>query len=753
MKFRFAILPAAAAVPLVLLASASNHAQAPQAPSGKVDFATEIQPILRQHCISCHGPKEQKNGLRLDRRKDAMRGGTIAVIGPGNADGSRLYHRLIGDKFGIQMPPTGALPPEKIARIKAWIDQGAEWPDALAGDKPPAIADPAAVKLADLLRAGDLAAFNTAVAADPAAVNKPARGGATPLMFAALYGNASSVAALIQRGADVNAANDEGATALMWAVTDLEKTKLLVEAGANVNAASADARTPLLIAAGIRGAAPVVRLLLDKGADIKARGPGLIGETTALVQAAFIGDEEIFTLLVDRGADVESVAPFAMGLGARAGCRGCADAAAKFVGPSGFTGLLQAVIPPGGTAESVPRLLAAGADPKSPGFDGRSLLMLTAASETAPVESVKALLAAGVDLHAKDPSGRTALTYARMQGKTPVVALLEKAGAVDGAPAPPAPKHYRPASNVRAAITRSLPLIQRADEQFLKKAACVSCHNNSVAAMSVSLARARGLPVDETIAKSQAKAISEYLHNWSDRALQGIGIPGDTTTVAYILVGLAAENHPADTATDAMARFLRYQQMSSGAWLPLASRPPIEGNVVQSTAITMMALKAYAPPADRAAYDAAIARGAAWLKTQTPTTHEGRVFQLFGLECGEVDVPTRQRFAKALIAQQRADGGWAQLSTLPSDAYATGLALVALAKTGALTVNHPAYRKGVQYLLRTQFADGSWYVRTRAIPIQPHFEAGFPYGKDQFISAAATNWATMALTFAAGGGS
>jgi hypothetical protein len=112
-----------------------------------------------------------------------------------------------------------------------------------------------------------------------------------------------------------------------------------------------------------------------------------------------------------------------------------------------------------------------------------------------------------------------------------------------------------------------------------------------------------------------------------------------------------------------------------------------------------------------------------------------------------------QRFVKALLAQQRADGGWSQLPTLSSDAYATGQALVVLAKTGVIQVNHPAYRRGVQYLMKTQFADGSWYVRTRAIPIQPHFDAGFPYGKDQFISAAATNWAVMALSFASGGGS
>jgi ankyrin repeat protein len=728
--------------------STFSHAQSSPQVSAKIDFATEIQPIFRQHCISCHGPKEQKNGLRLDRRRDAMRGGTIAVIGPGNADGSRLYHRLIGDKFGIQMPPTGALSPEKIARIKLWIDQGAEWPDALAGDRPPTVPDPAAVRVSEFLRAGDRTGFVAALGADPAVVNKPGPGGATPLMFAALYGDAASVRVLIDRGADVNAVNDEGATALMWAVPDLEKTTLLLAAGASVNAQSADSRTPLLIAAGIRHSAPVVRLLLDKGANIKVRAPGLFGETTPLLQAAFIGDAETFKLLAGRGADVESVAPFVLALGSRADCRDCADAALKYVGPPGFTGLLQAVLPPGSTAESVPRLLAAGADPKVPGPDGRTSLMLAAASETAPVESVKALIAAGLAIDARDPLGRTALTYARMHGRTPVVELLEKAGAVDGAPAPPAPRNFRPATSVRAAITRSLPLIQAADDQFLKKAACVSCHNNSVAAMTVSLARARKIPVNEHTAKHQTKAIGDYLHNWRERALQGIGIPGDTTTIGYILVGLAAENHPADIATDAMAKFLLEQQMQSGAWLPLASRPPIEGNTIQSTAITMMALKAYAPAAQRDVYDAAIRRGAEWLRTQTPATNEGRAFQLLGFDCGEVDDATRRTSAKALIAQQRADGGWAQLSTLPSDAYATGQALVALAKTGLLPVKDPVYRKGVQYLMKTQFADGSWYVRTRAIPIQPHFESGFPYGKDQFISAAATNWSTMALLFA-----
>ena len=97
------IVAVAGVVTVASIAGSVNHAQQP---ARKVDFATEVLPIFRQNCFTCHGPKEQKNGFRLDRRKDAMRGGTIAMIGPGNADGSRLYQKLISAHFGPQMPPT-----------------------------------------------------------------------------------------------------------------------------------------------------------------------------------------------------------------------------------------------------------------------------------------------------------------------------------------------------------------------------------------------------------------------------------------------------------------------------------------------------------------------------------------------------------------------------------------------------------------------------------------------------------------------
>ena len=225
MTGRGAALAAIAAA--VCTGTATGAQQAP----AKVDFATQVQPIFRQYCVDCHGVKEQKNGFRLDRRSDAMRGGTIAVIGPGNSAGSRMYHKLIGDKFGPQMPPTGSLSPSHIETIKRWIDEGAEWPDALANEAPPVPPDPAASAMLDALRAGDRARLESLLAADATAINRKGPGGKTPLMFATLYGDAATVRHLLERGADPNIADESDVTPLMWAVTDLEKARLLIERG------------------------------------------------------------------------------------------------------------------------------------------------------------------------------------------------------------------------------------------------------------------------------------------------------------------------------------------------------------------------------------------------------------------------------------------------------------------------------------------------------------------------------------------
>ena len=730
-----------------LVVSAAGGTCFAQAPA-RVDFVRDVQPIFRQNCYGCHGPSQQNNNLRLDRRRDAMRGGTIAVIGPGNSEASHLYLRLIGkDTFGPTMPPTAALRPEQIVLIKAWIDQGAEWPDAASGETPPPPPDPKATRLMNMLRAGDVQGFRT-LAAEPKIGSLRCPGGSTPLMYAVLYGDLAAVKQLLDGGGDPNIKNDAGAAALTWAVTDLEKTRLLVDRGADVNTRSEDHRTPLLIASGLTGAAPVVKLLLDHGANVNVKAPGLGGDTTPLAEAAASGDEPVFRLLIEHGADVNAAGPATLGLSLRAQCMACVEMALKGMNPALATDTMMQGGPPIGPALATPFLLEHGADANARDPEGRTTLMLAAASDAIPVEVVKLLIARGVDVNATTPSGDTALSLAKLRGNTPVVDLLVKAGAKD-TPAPAMPSaRPAPAASVRAALDRSLPLVQRNDENFLKKAGCVSCHNNTLTAETVATARRKGLAVDDQIAKHQVTTIGNYIESWRERALQGNAIPGDADTVSYILLGLAAEGFPSDAATDAMASLLLRQQNAGGYWRIFAHRPPIESSDIEVTAASMRAIQLYAPKTGRAVADRAVARAAAWLAKAVPASTEDRAFQLLGLGWAGAGKDAVQEAGRALIAAQRPDGGWSQLPSLTSDAYGTGQALVALVESGALPATDAAYRRGVAFLLRTQFADGSWFVRSRAIPLQPHFDSGFPFGRDQFISAAGTNWAARALALA-----
>src|SRR5262249_6892185 len=392
-------------------------------------------------------------------------------------------------------------------------------------------------------------------------------------------------------------------------------------------------------------------------------------------------------------------------------------------------------------------LLDRGADVNARGPAGHTILRLAANSDALPVDTVQGLIDRGADLNAKNPEGKTAIDFAKQRGSTTVVGLLAKAGARQGAESPNPVLRPAPAISIQAALQRSIPLLQKTDSIFIQKSGCVSCHNNTLTAMTIATARKNGVTIDDQIAHKQLKAIGSYIESWRERALQGIGIPGDSDTISYILLGLAAENASPDPATDALARYVKSQQCPDGRWRTIAHRPPLESNDIQVTAASLRALQVYGPKSQRVEYDTAVKRATDWLMNAQPRATEERAFKLFGLSWAGVNPNNEvlRKTARELLAEQRPDGGWAQLPSLASDAYATGQALVALKEGGMLQVNDPVYKRGIQFLLDTQLEDGSWYVKSRAIPIQPFFESGFPHGHDQWISVAASNWATRAL--------
>jgi ankyrin repeat protein len=720
----------------------------------KVDFGQDVLPILRQKCVGCHGPTQQISGLRLDRKSAVIsRRGVV----PGSSENSFLYHRVSGSAYGLQMPPTGPLRPEQINTIKTWIDQGADWPDSLANEAELPPLNPKAVAMVEALRAGDLPGFMKSAAQDAKLLNARGPEGSTPFMYAVLYTGPPTLEQLLKQGADPNKRNDADATALMWAATDLEKTRLLLDHGADVNARSSDLRTPLMIAARRPGNAPAVKLLLDHGA-IPNPNAHPLAESSPLVEAATAGDADSMELLLGRGADAKASAQPALTMAVTMQCTKClALLAAKDLDREAYSRTLPDIAALG-DVNAVRLMLDHGANANAVDPLGRTPLMYAAASDLLAVDVVKLLIERGADVNAKDnhkqggDSGLTVLDIAKLHGDTPVVAWLVKSGAKGTAASPPALK-LRRENTIQSAIQGSIPLLQRADAAFVPKAACASCHNNSLTAMAIGSARGKGFAVDEKTAAQQAKANVFGLEKLRDNLHQGFLIPvGEyfgPVIVSYVLIGLDAEHYKPDLNTDTVAMYLKSRQSPDGQWaFPIAdTRPPLCSDYIGQTALSMHALQLYAPNADKAAYDRSIQLAAEWMAKARPKNNDDRGWRLTGLSWAGKDKVATQKAMQELLAAQRADGGWSDLETMESGAYATGKALVAL-QTAGLSVSDAAFERGVQFLLKTQQEDGSWYVKTRAMAFQPYFDASFPHGFDQWISAAGTSWATMALSLA-----
>lgn len=112
----------------VLLFASSLSAQE----SKRIDFVEQIQPIFRQHCYECHAGITEKAKLNLAVRAKAMKGGKSGtIIVPGNGKESLLVRLVAGVDKDRSMPPeeNELLSAEEIGLLRAWIDQGATWPD------------------------------------------------------------------------------------------------------------------------------------------------------------------------------------------------------------------------------------------------------------------------------------------------------------------------------------------------------------------------------------------------------------------------------------------------------------------------------------------------------------------------------------------------------------------------------------------------------------------------------------------------
>ena len=306
-------------------------------------------------------------------------------------------------------------------------------------------------------------------------------------------------------------------------------------------------------------------------------------------------------------------------------------------------------------------------------------------------------------------------------------------------PASPASQHAdapTPPETVREAAARAVRLIDRTSAGFLATRACFTCHTQMLSALVLRDARKAGLETDEANFKRQC-----------ERAFEVHGVLGGVRvdTVGYALWALDAGGHPPDDKTEAMVEYVLNVQKDLGRWKTTVDRPPAEASHFTTNYVALRGLNRYGTATQRPAIAKRAAAVKQWLESADAPGTEDQVFRLWLAR--ELGLPPDKahRFVQRLLAEQDADGGWAQQRGMKSDAYATGSVLVALHEAGGLSRQHPAWRRGLGYLLRTQEPDGSWHVATRAQSLQPYFESGFPHGKDQFISAFATGWAAEAL--------
>jgi ankyrin repeat protein len=303
-------------------------------------------------------------------------------------------------------------------------------------------------------------------------------------------------------------------------------------------------------------------------------------------------------------------------------------------------------------------------------------------------------------------------------------------------------------TRIREAATKGVALIQKSQKSWPSKQSCYSCHQQVLPALAFRAAREHGIPVDEPAAHADAAFAFSFYSNL-DRAVQYTHIIDPAMDDGYGLMAADAAGLRPSLVTAVYARLLAVRQEADGHWETGDERPPESYGPFTATAISMAAVQRHGHANLRADTGERIQRARTWLLSHTARTTEERAWQIFGVCISGGDHAAADRLAGELKATQRTDGGWASLDGRPSDAYSTGEALWALHNAAGIPTSDAVWKRGIDYLLRTQAPDGSWHVMSRLHPpapvSPPYFETGHPYAHDQFISTMGESWAVIAL--------
>jgi len=304
-----------------------------------------------------------------------------------------------------------------------------------------------------------------------------------------------------------------------------------------------------------------------------------------------------------------------------------------------------------------------------------------------------------------------------------------------------------PEPALRDAATRGMALVDRSLAVWQQQRTCFSCHHHALPIAATMLARSRGIAVDEALARKNISAGLLPLKSL-DRNVQGYQQIDPSMEVGMQLIAGEVAGVPGGIARAATARTVAGWQLQDGHWTTLDLRPPQSYGPITATAIAIRGVRAYWPAGHDAEIAERTARARDWLLNAAPRDTADMTYRLRGLvwtNAAEADIA---RAGAALRTLQRADGGWGQLPSRPTDVYATADVMLALHDAG-LPVGDGIYQRGLQYLLDHQQSDGSWRVETRmheqTLVSPPHFEIGFPHGEHQMISCMGSTLAAIAV--------
>jgi ankyrin repeat protein len=308
-------------------------------------------------------------------------------------------------------------------------------------------------------------------------------------------------------------------------------------------------------------------------------------------------------------------------------------------------------------------------------------------------------------------------------------------------------------ARLQAAAIKAVAIIQKSQKSWYTKQSCFSCHQQVFPALAFRSAREHGIPVDEQAAHTDAAAAFGFYSNF-ERAVTYSHVIDPAMSDGYGMIAANAAGVRPNLVTAVYARLLAARQEPDGHWETIDERPPQSYSPFTATAIALRAVQLYGHPGQKADIQARATLARNWLVSHRPRATEERVYQLMGASWAGADQATLRKMAADLKATQQSDGGWSSLEGRSSDTYSTGEVLVALHEAGGVAVSDQAWQRGIDYLLSTQAADGSWHVVSRLRPpapvSPPYFETGHPYGHDQFISTMGESLAVMALTAALG---